>query len=105
MINLLWRYPNNHPAMRGGWLFFGKGANVTPEQVGHLDGIKDIFNSLVDDKYRKGVAEHGGNLWDNPSESLLDMAIDEAIDQVVYLLTLKAKLFWKKNGVQYGINK
>ena len=42
---------------------------------------------MVDHKYRKGQAEHGGQLWLNPS--LLDNAIDEAIDQVVYLLTLK----------------
>jgi len=41
-------------------------------------------------KYVTGQKEHGGNLWEK--EGLLDMAIDEAIDQVIYLLTLKKQL-------------
>lgn len=55
----------------------------------HLESIKIHFISLVDAKYRKGQKEHGGHLWNNPAEKLLDFAIDEAIDQVVYLLTLR----------------
>ena len=57
------------------------------EQELHLQRIKDQFLQFVDIKYSRGQAEHGGQLWLNPS--LLDNAIDEAIDQVVYLLTLK----------------
>lgn len=57
------------------------------EHEAHLQRIKSRFLALVDHKYRKGQAEHGGQLWLNPK--LLDNAIDEAIDQVVYLLTLK----------------
>lgn len=41
-------------------------------------------------KYRAGQKEHGGQLW--TKAGLLDMAIEEAIDQVVYLLTLKQQL-------------
>lgn len=61
--------------------------SMTPDQEEHLEFIQDEFADLVEDKYRKGQKEHGGNLWEK--EGLLDMAIDEAIDQVVYLLTLK----------------
>jgi len=61
--------------------------NTAQEQ--HLQKIKDQFNELVDSKYRKGQAAHGGDLW--AKSGLLDMAIEEAIDQVTYLVTLKDK--------------
>jgi hypothetical protein len=41
-------------------------------------------------KYEKGQREHGGNLWQK--DGLLDEAINEAIDQVVCLITLKQQL-------------
>jgi len=44
-------------------------------------------------KYRKGAEEHGGNLWDLSEDELLDEAINEAIDQVIYLLTIKLKKY------------
>ncbi len=65
---------------------------MTPEQEAHLDSIKNEFSSLVDFKYRKGQREHGGNLFDLTTVELVDMAIEEAIDQVVYLLSVKAKI-------------
>jgi hypothetical protein len=65
---------------------------MKPSQEKHLLNIKSEFCSLVDPKYRKGVAEHGGNLWDNDPLKVLDFAIEEAVDQVVYLLTLKEQL-------------
>lgn len=58
-------------------------------QEEHLHEIKSQFSSLVDVKYRKGQAEHGGDLMDMGMFKLIDMAIDEAVDQVVYLLTLR----------------
>ena len=66
---------------------------MTPKQEAHLEFLKQAFASLVDPKYRKGQKEHGGNLWQMGNEKLLDCAIEEAIDQVVYLLTLKAQLY------------
>lgn len=69
---------------------------MTPAQEDHLRTIKEQFLSLADHKYRKGQAEHGGTLWDK--QGLIDMAIDEAIDQVVYLLTLKQQLA----GIELG---
>lgn len=41
-------------------------------------------------KYHAGQLEHGGKLWTKPG--IIDMAIEEAIDQVIYLLTLKEQL-------------
>lgn len=62
---------------------------MSKEQEAHLEFIKYKFIKLTDPKYRGGQAEHGGNLYDMPKEKLLDCAIEEAIDQVTYLLTLK----------------
>lgn len=70
---------------------------MTDEQERHLDDIKDEFISLVDPKYRAGVLEHKGFLGDVPPLKVLDMAIEEAVDQVVYLLTLKQQLSKLKN--------
>lgn len=65
---------------------------MTPAQEEHLARIKNAFDNLADAKYRKGQAEHGGDLFEKSALELIDMAIDEAIDQVVYLLTARDKL-------------
>lgn len=65
---------------------------MTPEQEQHLDRIQRVFSLIVSGKYRKGQSEHGGNLWDVSAERLIEMAIEEAIDQVTYLVTLRDKL-------------
>ncbi len=51
----------------------------------HLQRILTAFQREATDKYRKGQAEHGGDLWRH--HDLLDRAIEEAIDQVIYLFT------------------
>lgn len=51
-------------------------------------------------KYLRGQAEHGGQLWQK--SGLLDMAIDEAIDQVIYLLTLREQLRRSRPGANPG---
>lgn len=71
---------------------------MTAQQEMHLQEIKDSFARLVDTKYRAGQQEHGGNLWDVSIGDLLSAAIDEAIDQVVYLLTLKMKITVQEDG-------
>jgi hypothetical protein len=58
----------------------------------HLESIKKRFDGLVDGKYRRGAASHGGDLLHLKPVAVLDMAIDEAVDQVVYLLTLRELL-------------
>ena len=65
---------------------------MKPQAELHLQRIKNQFIELVDAKYRKGQEEHGGLLTELTSETLCDHAIEEAIDQVVYLLSLKDKL-------------
>ena len=67
---------------------------MTDSQEQNLKIIKLKFAALVEKKYRMGDQEHGGNLLDEPELTLLDSAIDEAIDQVVYLITLRRKLLW-----------
>ncbi len=67
---------------------------MTDEQSEHLASIQLEFNRLVQAKYEAGAKEHGSTLSrDYTAEQLLDMAIEEAIDQVTYLLTLKHKLY------------
>ena len=65
---------------------------MTEGQEAHLKRIKDRFSALVDPKYRKGQESHGGDLFTVPTLTILDMAIEEAIDQVVYLITLRDRL-------------
>jgi hypothetical protein len=65
---------------------------MTPEQEKHLEFVIQEAVKLLDSKYRLGQARHGGNLFDKTPEELVDEAIYEAIDQMVYLLTLRQKL-------------
>ena len=71
---------------------------MTDEHSHHLHKIGVEFIQLLNDKYAKGVKEHGGKLWEK--KGLIDMAIDEAIDQVVYLMTLKQQL--EENNIELG---
>ena len=63
---------------------------MTPSQEAHLENIKEWFAHEVDEKYRKGVKEHGGNLWEK--SGIIDMALEEVLDMAVYLVTLKAQI-------------
>lgn len=65
---------------------------MTPEQEEHLIRILGMTTTKLELKYRKGQQEHGGNLFDMDRYKLLENAIEEAIDQVVYLMTLRDKL-------------
>ena len=53
----------------------------------HLSRILDAFNADARAKYDAGQQEHGGNLWEK--RGMIDNAIAEAIDLVVYLYTLR----------------
>jgi len=68
---------------------------MTNEQESHLKRIKSNFISKVDTKYRAGQKEHGGDLMHNNALALIDMAISEAVDQVVYLETLREVIVGK----------
>ena len=65
---------------------------MTPNHEEHLRSIIKRVGEMIDKKYRKGQAEHGGNLWAVPVATLVDNAIEEAIDQLAYLLTIKDSL-------------
>lgn len=71
---------------------------MTDEQIEHMQGIGDDFRFLLNRKYSAGQKEHGGNLWDK--EGIIDMALDEAVDEIVYLLTLKKQIV--DSGIQLG---
>lgn len=62
-------------------------------QTDHLNYIIEQSKDLITDKYIKGTIEHQSVLSvDYSAKELLDMAIEEATDQMVYLLTLRSKL-------------
>lgn len=71
---------------------------MTQEQEKHLQYIKDTFCTSVDTKYRAGQEEHGGDLW--AKRNVIDFAIEEALDLVTYLVTVKKQI--EESGVQLG---
>ncbi len=77
---------------------------MTREQEEHLESVKKEFSTWCDYKYRKGQAEHGGDLIKVDPSQVLDMAIDEAVDLVVYLLTLKQQMKTGALGSQSMLN-
>jgi len=74
----------------------GRESNLERAQRKHLNSIKRQFCILYEDKYSRGQKEHGGNLW--KKQGIIDMAIEEALDLVGYLFTLKQQLKGKKLG-------
>lgn len=58
----------------------------------HARILGDTARQLLVDKYMAGAREHGGFIKDIPTEKLVKEAINEALDQLVYLLTLQEKL-------------
>lgn len=63
---------------------------MTPEQESHLAGIKARTCAGLDEKYRRGQHEHGGNLWLKPG--MLTMLKAETRDFIVYADTLEQQL-------------
>ena len=55
----------------------------------HIAYILREFPALAQPKYMIGIAEHGGHLWKKPVDR---EALSEAIDQVVYLITLRDQI-------------
>ena len=74
---------------------------MTIAQRAHALGIANRFHSMILAKYAAGAKEHGGNIWERYSElELIDSAIDEAIDQATYLLTLRDKIKARLSATQ-----
>lgn len=58
----------------------------------HLARLKSETVEDMDTKYRRGNLEHSNDLQDMDALQLIDEAISEATDQIVYLRTLRDKL-------------
>lgn len=71
---------------------------MTSEHNKHLTSILESFNNDAIKKYTKGAEQHGGNLWEK--KDLIDKAIEEALDQVIYLYTLKQQI---ENNTIYSV--
>ncbi len=65
---------------------------MTGQQEHHLEHIQAAFERALDTKYRAGVKEHGGNLWEMTPRQLVLQAMDECVDQYAYLSTLLDKM-------------
>lgn len=70
---------------------------MTEEQEEHIVDIQETFDMMVASKYRKGAEEHGGDIRDRTTAWLIEQAMDEAIDQFVYLYTLRNKILDEEN--------
>jgi hypothetical protein len=56
----------------------------------HLDQIKLATCDLLERKYKAGVqAYQGTKLWNMPLANLIENSIEESIDQITYLLTIR----------------
>lgn len=59
----------------------------------HLEQIKLATCDLLDRKYKAGVqAYKGTKLWNMPSAKIVENAIEETVDQITYLLTLRQSM-------------
>ena len=65
---------------------------MTYSQEDHLARTQARFDGMLDTKYRAGVAEHGGNLWEKSARDLVIEAMQECVDQFAYLSTLLDKM-------------
>lgn len=65
---------------------------LTNEQLEHIKEILEWFNTTMPPKYTKGAVEHGGDIRDLTPIVLVENALEEALDNIVYLLTLREKL-------------
>lgn len=65
---------------------------LTKEQEMHLATVVEYATEALIAKYSAGAVEHQGLITDLSVDQLLQESINEAIDQVVYLVTLRQKL-------------
>lgn len=84
------------------WLFGVSCDQLTADQCNHISSIAKEFSLEMAQKYANGQVEHGGNLFDMTEEQLLDEAIKESIDHVVYLFTIRQKLRGVWNAPSQG---
>ena len=73
----------------------------TDADLKHIDHIRDEFDEMVEQKYLQGVAEHGGFL---PKKPVDREVLAEAIDQVVYAITLRDQIDEVCDLARQGLN-
>lgn len=61
--------------------------SMSADQEAHLERVKRRVCERIDQKYRRGQKEHGGDLW--RKNGIIEMLLDEVADSVVYGETLK----------------
>lgn len=71
---------------------------MEPEQEKHLKEIKREFCDQVDSKYRHGQQEHGGDLFRKSPLDLVNEAINENLDQFVYLKSARDKMLQQRGN-------
>ena len=65
---------------------------MTEAHEKHLEQIKLATCDLLDRKYRAGQKQWGGSLWTMPAARQVENAIEEATDQMTYLLSLRQNM-------------
>lgn len=69
---------------------------MSKKQAAHIRRVIDAASTRMYEKYKFGCEEHAseynGELLDVPLLGIVNHAIDEAVDQLVYLLTIKEKI-------------
>jgi hypothetical protein len=87
----------DHTLTKDLWLALNKQESMTKDQELHLGRVLEMFELKADEKYRNGQKEHGGNMWEMGMVELIENAMDEAIDQWVYLYTIYEQLIGTKS--------
>ena len=75
---------------------------LSPKQRHHLLTILEDFRTECTMKYMHGQEEHGGNLFDADRLWLVEEGMKEAIDQYVYLHTLREQLRKRRKRITSG---
>lgn len=63
---------------------------MTEAQEQHLEDVEDRFCLRLDEKYRAGQLEHGGNVWAKPG--IMRQMTNEVLDLTVYRDVMEQQL-------------
>lgn len=66
-----------------------KGKFFNKKHLHHLTQIQAAACEAIERKYIQGVEEHKTNLWEMPVIRMVEESINEAVDQISYLMSLR----------------
>lgn len=69
---------------------------MTDRQEEHLKLLLEQVRERMDNKFRRGAVEHASDLMDAGILSVLDEAVDEVVDLLTYLLTMRMMMGGRK---------